>query len=122
MPLLEMFGLSESTGMSAWSLATVEATTRAAIDDQGWLRTVDCGVLDRDSFYTITGRIKELIVTSSGENIPSVVLEAAIKAEMAILVSNVMIVGDDRKYLTVLLIFKEAMDKNGNPTDHQAAR
>jgi long-chain-fatty-acid--CoA ligase ACSBG len=53
-------------------------------------------------FVTITGRIKELIITAGGENIPPVLIEEELKVAMPAL-SNAMVIGDKRKFLTVLL-------------------
>ena len=54
--------------------------------------------------------IIELIITSGGENIPPVLLEDNILREVPFL-SNVMVVGDKRKYLTCLMTLKVCSDK-----------
>ena len=54
----------------------------------------------------ITGRIKELIITTGGENITPVVIEENIKRMLPSVVSNVMVVGDQRKYLTCLITLR----------------
>ncbi|MFO0916168.1 MAG: AMP-dependent synthetase/ligase [Pirellulales bacterium] len=68
----------------------------------GWLYTGDYGSIDEDGFVYITGRKKELIVTSIGKNIAPVQLEALIGEDP--LVHQVMIVGDNRNYLTALIV------------------
>ncbi|KAF0700073.1 Aste57867_9392 [Aphanomyces stellatus] len=93
-----------------------ETATVETIDAQGWLHSGDCGKLDEDNFCMITGRIKELIITAGGENIPPVLLEDAIKEEIPLL-SNVMAIGDRRKFLTAVLTLKVVVDADGNPTD-----
>ena len=52
-----------------------EESTREAIDDNGWLHSGDLGVLDRDGYLKITGRLKEMIIRG-GENIYPAEIEA----------------------------------------------
>ena len=58
----------------------------------------------------ITGRIKELIITAGGENVAPVLIEDAVKGAM-VAVSNCMVIGDRRKYLSMLITLKSEMDK-----------
>lgn len=76
--------------------------TLRVIDNDGFLHSGDCGSMDADGFWKITGRIKELIVTAGGENIPPILIESELK-RLAPALSNVVLIGDKRKYLTVLL-------------------
>lgn len=50
---------------------------------------------------SITGRIKELIITAGGENVAPVLIEDAMKEAMPAL-SNCMVIGDKRKFLSIL--------------------
>ena len=94
-----------------------EEKTVEAIDDEGWLHSGDVGRVDKDGFLFITGRIKELLITSGGENIPPIIIEDCIKKELPFL-SNVMVIGDRRKFLACVVTIKvEVNPESGEPTD-----
>jgi long-chain acyl-CoA synthetase len=78
-----------------------EATAKA-IDAEGWFDTGDLGLLMADGSLVLTGRAKDTIVLSSGENIEPGPLEEALAASP--LVEQVMLVGQDRKLLAALLV------------------
>ena len=56
------------------------------------------------------------MITAGGENIAPVPIEEAVKAELGDIVSNVMLVGDNRKHLSIILTMKTELDSNGQPT------
>jgi long-chain acyl-CoA synthetase len=80
-----------------------EATAKV-LDGEGWFDTGDLGLLLADGTLVLTGRAKDTIVLSSGENIEPGPLEEALVASP--LVEQVMLVGQDRKQLGALLVPK----------------
>ncbi|KAG2466574.1 ACBG2 ligase, partial [Polypterus senegalus] len=93
-----------------------EEKTKEAIDSEGWLHSGDLGKHDEDGFLYITGRIKELIITAGGENIPPVPIEDSVKEAIPI-ISNAMLIGDKRKFLSMLLTLKCNVNDSGEPLD-----
>ncbi|XP_034036051.1 long-chain-fatty-acid--CoA ligase ACSBG2 isoform X2 [Thalassophryne amazonica] len=91
--------------------------TEEALDTEGWLHSGDLGKHDKNGFLFITGRIKELIITAGGENIPPVPIEDAVK-EAVPLISNAMLIGDKKKFLSMLLTIKcQVNEETGVPED-----
>jgi long-chain acyl-CoA synthetase len=80
-----------------------EATAKV-LDGQGWFDTGDLGLLLADGTLVLTGRAKDTIVLSSGENIEPGPLEDALAALPV--VEQVMVVGQDRRQLGLLLVPK----------------
>ena len=74
--------------------------TAETIDGEGWLHSGDIGEIDEIGFLKITDRKKELLITSGGENISPQLLEGKLKAIP--IMSQVVVVGDQRKYITAL--------------------
>jgi long-chain acyl-CoA synthetase len=77
----------------------IEATNQDLRD--GWLHTGDIGKIDSDGFLSITGRKKEIYVSSGGKNIAPLVIEETMKS--ITIVSQCFLVGDGRKYCSALL-------------------
>ncbi|WFE42802.1 AMP-binding protein, partial [Verrucosispora sp. WMMD1129] len=75
--------------------------TRAALTDDGWLRTGDLGTIDDGGFLRITGRTKDIMVTAAGKNIAPAPIEERIRAHP--LISQVMLVADGRPYVAALV-------------------
>jgi long-chain acyl-CoA synthetase len=74
--------------------------TKAAIQD-GWFRTGDIGELDDQGFISITGRKKELIVTSGGKNVAPTALEDPLRASP--IIGQAVVIGDQRQFVSVLI-------------------
>lgn len=77
------------------------AATQEALDSEGWLHTGDIGEIDAEGFITITDRKKDLIKTSGGKYVAPQMIEGQLKLEP--LVSQAVVIGDRRKYITALL-------------------
>jgi long-chain acyl-CoA synthetase len=80
------------------------AATSAAVAD-GWLQTGDLGSVDADGFLSITGRKKDLIITSSGKNVTPSNIETALRESRWI--SEAVVFGDNRPYLVAVLTLAE---------------
>jgi len=79
--------------------------TEAVIDGEGWLHTGDLARIDGNGHITITGRIKEIIVLSTGEKVPPEDLELAIAVNP--LFEQVLVVGEGRPYLAALVVLND---------------
>lgn len=74
---------------------------RQTLTEDGWIYTGDVGRIDENGFLWITGRKKEIIITSSGKNITPSNIENILKNDP--LIEHVMLHGDKRKYATALI-------------------
>ncbi len=82
--------------------------TAEVLDPDGWFRTGDIGVIGDNGHLTITDRKKDIIVTAGGKNVAPQNLENSMKAACPY-VSQVMVHGDKRKFLSALVTLNEEM-------------
>lgn len=82
-----------------------DATAEEFHDD--WFGTGDLGSLDDDGYLTISGRKKEIIVTSSGKNIAPAPLEDALRRHP--IIGQPVVVGENRKFVSALIFLDSEM-------------
>ncbi|HLV59784.1 MAG TPA: long-chain fatty acid--CoA ligase [Fredinandcohnia sp.] len=80
--------------------------TAAVLSPDGWLATGDIGEIDEDGYLRITDRKKDIIVTAGGKNVAPQKIESLLKTNP--LISQVVVYGDKRKYLTALITVEAA--------------
>ena len=89
-----------------------EAATRSVLREDGWFLTGDLAEADPEGYWYITGRKKEVIVSSNGKKIYPARIETLFRTEPV--VSQVVLIGDKRPYVTALLTVNAAELKNGD--------
>ena len=82
-----------------------EAATAEVLEPDGWFHSGDIGEIDAEGFLRITDRKKDIIVTAGGKNVAPQNLENILKTFPV--VSQSMVYGDKRPYLTVLVCVNE---------------
>jgi len=78
-----------------------DGANQEAFTQDGFFRSGDLGAIDENGFLSITGRKKELIVTSGGKNVAPAVLEDRVRAHP--LVSQCLVVGDNKPFIAALI-------------------
>jgi len=76
------------------------SATAETMTEDGWLKSGDLGKKDSEGFVSVTGRIKEIYVSSAGKNIAPLVIEETMKSIP--ILSQCMLIGDNRKYCSAL--------------------
>jgi long-chain acyl-CoA synthetase len=79
--------------------------TAETFTEDGWLKTGDVGRLDNQGYLTITGRLKDIIITAGGKNITPAEIENRLK--FSPYVSDAVVIGDKRKYLSCLIMIDQ---------------
>lgn len=98
--------------------------TEKVIDKDGWFNTGDLGIRTFDNELKITGRCKDTIVLSDGENIEPNIIESALCSSNYI--ESAIVLGQDKKYLGSLIVpnkeavVQYAQDKGMDFTDYEA--
>ncbi len=95
----ELLARGENVMLGYWHN---EEATRETVDAEGWLHTGDKARIGERGHITITGRLKEIIVLSNGEKVPPADMEMAIAMDPVI--DQVMVYGEQRPYLTALVV------------------
>jgi long-chain acyl-CoA synthetase len=83
-----------------------EKATQETFDGE-WFKTGDIGELDDDGYLKITGRKKEIIVTSAGKNVSPALLEDPIRSNP--IIGQVVVVGDQRPFISALVTLESEM-------------
>ncbi len=79
--------------------------TTEAIDADGWLHTGDVGTVDKEGFFRITDRMKDIIITAGGKNVTPSEWENELKFSPYI--TDAVVIGDKRPYLTALIMIDQ---------------
>ena len=97
-----------------------DRATAEVFDADGWFHTGDIGMIDDEGFLHITGRKKDLIVTSAGKNVAPAPLEDRLRSHS--LISQAMVVGEARRFIAALItIDEEALVDWAEDNGHRGA-
>jgi long-chain-fatty-acid--CoA ligase ACSBG len=100
-----MAGYMANPDLGEEHVALIQKKNREAIDDEGWLHSGDKGCIGANGMLKITGRYKELIIGSGGENIAPVPIENNVK-KLCPAIANIVMIGDKKKYNIALVTLK----------------
>ncbi len=90
--------------------------TAETIDKDGWLHTGDVGTMDSEGYFTITDRMKDIIITAGGKNVTPSELENDLK--FCPYITDAVVIGDKRPYLTaIIMIDQENVEKYAQDND-----
>jgi len=100
-----MLGYLANSDLGKDHVKEIQEKNAEAIDKDGWLHSGDKGKIMPSGMCHITGRYKELIIGAGGENVAPVPVEDGIKTRCPA-ISNVMMVGDKRKFNVAVITLK----------------
>jgi long-chain acyl-CoA synthetase len=80
-----------------------EKTAETIID--GWLHTGDVGTVDAHGYFSITDRMKDIIITAGGKNVTPSEIENQLK--FSAYITDAVVIGDKRPYLTTLVMIDQ---------------
>lgn len=89
-----------------------EAATRSVVGEDGWFSTGDIAETDNEGYWFITGRKKEVIVSSNGKKIYPARIESLFLTEPVI--HQIVLIGDKKPYVTALLTVSESENAEQN--------
>ena len=93
--------------------------TKSALKN-GWLYTGDIAEISKDGFITITGRKKDMIVNSGGDNIAPNRVEAEFLIQPEI--AQIMVTGDKKPWLAAIIVPSEALKEQGSDAREEAVK
>jgi len=93
--------------------------TKSALKN-GWLYTGDIAEISKDGFITITGRKKDMIVNSGGDNIAPNRVEAEFLIQPEI--AQIMVTGDKKPWLAAIIVLSEALKEQGSDAREEAVK
>ncbi len=79
------------------------------VDEDGWLHTGDIALVDDEGYVTITGRLKNVIITSNGRNVSPEWVEAQYKSRPAI--ESAVVFGDNLERLVGVFVLAPGADR-----------
>jgi len=100
-------GEVEVRGINVFQEYWHNPTATAAAFDDHWFKTGDLGSIDEDGYLTITGRLKEIIVTAGGKNVSPAQLEDSVRANP--LIGQIVVVGDNKPFISALVTLDPEM-------------
>ncbi|MBR2976349.1 MAG: AMP-binding protein [Alistipes sp.] len=96
-----------------------EEATKAVFTDDGWFRTGDLGAIDKDGWIYIKGRLKNMIVGPSGENIYPEDIEEVLNSNR--FVAESVVTEEDGKLIALVHFDTEAIEEYYDELKHKVA-